>query len=347
MVPTKYFLSKRSIIPIYKKLPISELETNQFIKHAYPIPFITFGLYFDTDYVICLKDDEFSMIEICRTFIGNKEIWFTLESHLNGTQVAGHNQKDSKEANELFTFLPVKKVINQLEIKEEDNYLLVRYIRESGKEMSFKLPIKENRSRAIFFNGNAMNHSDRLANVSIYLETLNKISVKDHQLEKKMGIPLSFLISQKVFGISAVDFEINGENIKINEKSLKIKKVENKKSISIDIGENLGISYIFFKDENHLKLQKIKSWQKYKDQELILGELEFKDHLDDFRFIKDSIKSQGIVKINSKTLSQFSLIFSKEKSYVHFSYRGIKPHWSKRTIIGKISENHFNLKVVS
>ncbi len=334
MNPLSFFISKRAL-----SSP-KALENTYYLREpiqSHPIiPCMTFGLYFDCDYVLCLNEGPYSMIEISSTYIGNKKIWFTLESKINGEQVAGYNLRDKKEITELFSVLKIQSYENDITVAEDEKYYFINYSRIDKRPLSFQLKKAKSLKKSFFFNGNAMNHSQNLGIFSIFLESLNYTSIKKNlipfKLQRTLGIPMTFQISQTVFGCSATSFKAVHQLDENNQ---------------VRIGDNLGSKFSFIKNGQYLELKSIQSFHKYKNNEKKTGELLFAAPLPDLRFLEigKTFSQNASIIINNKVLSHLLFTISRTSESFEYCIEGLAPFWVKRKLIGTQENSIIHYKV--
>ncbi len=334
MNPLSYFISKRSI-----KAPPPIANTYQCenpLTGPPIIPCMTFGLYFDCDYVFCMSEGPYSMLEISSTYIGEKKIWFTLESKPNGEQIAGYNKLDEKEVTELFSVLKIKSYLNEITVTEDDKFYFVNYSNKEKKSISLKLRRSPPSNTPFFLNGNTMNHSKDLGLFSIFLSSLkyNRVCKNDipFSLQKLLGIPMSFKISQTVFGCAATSFQYQQVLNENNE---------------VIIGDNLFSKFHFIKNNDYYELKSIQSFHKYKDTEKKTGELVFASPLPDLRFLNmnQSFSQNASIKINGKHLSHLKFTITRTSRNLVYSIKGTSPSWIRRSLKGVQMKSVINYRI--
>jgi len=265
------------------------------------------------------------MIEISSTYIGDKKIWFTLESKPNGEQIAGYNKIDKIEVDELFSVLKIRSFENNITVAEDERFYFVNYHREDKKPLSFKLRKVQSSKKAFFYNGNAMNHSRELGLFSIFLNSLKYIWIRKHdipfKLQRILGIPLSFNISQTIFGCSTSSIDSRHQLNEDNE---------------ILIGKNLYSKFYFQKTGKYCELKSISCFHNYKGQHRKTGELVFSNPLPDIRYLEiDHCFSQNAaIIINEKVLSTLLFTITRTSENFVYSIEGVSPSWMKRKFTG-------------
>lgn len=350
MVPFKYLISKRALPQNvgHKPTDFTYSSTQNLVSPNPIIPFSVFGLYFDQDYVFFFKEDEFTMTEICRTTLGHQQVWFALESYADGKQVAGFHSDNDSLAKELFAFLPVKTYHNEITVQELNGFLTVEYLRADQSVKKFKLKKINHAPSALTYNGNSMNHSQEISNVSIYLESMKYLSRKDFQTSEragtKFGLPLRFFITQKVSGVacSPIDF-IDGYNV--NNISLDYEFIKTNSTLILRLGKLLGADYHYLIKENKYELSAIHPWQIYRSERLPLGRLEFSQALPDLRYLTSEFKTSLGNSINSKLLSLHHLKIKPNNNTLELEVEGLTPFWTQRSLIGTIQEGSATFKM--
>ncbi len=345
MIPVQHFLSGRAL-RAQKTEPIQHDYGEQLSSIDHPrIPFIVSGLFFETDYVICFASGELAMLEICRTFLGNDEIWFTLESTVDGIQRVGLHEKDKEIADALFLSFPIKSYFNHMSVEDDGLFYDVTYIDRHDEKQRYRLKKVKKRQKAFFYNGHTMNHSHDIANPVIYLESLNWLSEQScqskHLILKKMGLPIRFLISQTVCALTAGSLRQDENTLFLNEHAVDMATSEGDNKICVRIGKLIGADYIFSDQEGHFELKRVKTWQNVRGVEVELGEVHIA--VPDMRFrVNEWASSYGHISIHQKCLGHFNL--TKEGS--QHIIDGTRPSWFKRTLGSVVDRDRIVWSVV-
>jgi|GEM_PF-4039474 len=345
MIPLKHFISRRSLP--YVKGPSSQrfsYKDLELLQDLPVIPFIVSGLYFDLDYVLFFKDSEVSMLEICRTYLGDQEVWFTLESLKSGKQFVGIHEKDQAIAKHLFQLFPIESYLNKMKVDESDKHFHVSYESKLVGPLEFDLKKKGKKTKTFFFNGNTMNHSADIANPIIYLESLNLLTANSamttQPIASMMGLGLRFLISQRVCTFCAGEVELKNNELFINGSNIDYKVSTIGDVLTLRVGLKIGVDYRFQKQGKYLELIDAEAWQDFKGKQINLGRVQVK--APDLRYRHDEISTQqGNIFINEECMAKFHFD-CLNRDELKIKIKGIKPFWFQREIQGKRSNSQLN-----
>lgn len=355
-IPLKYYISKNSILSKSKrnKLPtqISYVYNTQITSLQSPlIPLMAFGVSMPEDIVISLKDDsDWGMIEICKMSLpNNKDVWFSLDSKLDGKQYIGLPKDFEKDHSDLKLIFPAhmydaELVVNEY-TRENKIYYKIQYTRFDKEEIHFEIPKAQATLRPLFQNGNTMNHSQDDALVSIYLERmkfygskLNWIS-NSREIQKLFIVNFNLLLKQTVCGFLDCSFSQTENNLTIKDKGqFDLSFEKNNNETVVIINSFPRIEYKFNINQNqYYELATIT----VKDHKEDLSKITFYPALPDFRFKleKDFFDSTFIIDIQDKK-SYMSGSISKKSNQEMIKLRGEKPFWSKERPINIVLNEH-------
>lgn len=354
-IPLKYFISRRSVVNPAKFLGESSLSSvsyeNKVSSLESPlIPLMAFGMHFEIDVVIALKNDnDWGMIELFPVTIPSGErLWFSLDSKLDGSQFIGV-PKNYHEHKDKFHFLfPGKMYDANLEVEENGNHYKIKYTRIDGVEVKTEVVIPNNAMKSMTPNGNTMNHSIQNSSIVLYLEKMGfiskgfKFNFDPNKVDRILGKRILMQLVQTAVGFMQADWEQTNDSLVCN--GITVPLSWDAAGSILTVGSFPEVKYHFTKINEQLELREINIIQNDDN----VGHIQLNPSLPDFRYkftgeynskITISIKDlKGLLKGEVKGEGSDGTIF----------YRPISPHWAKnRPIDTKLISETDKIKLKS
>lgn len=359
-LPLKYFISKNKVVK-HKSFKHLANKKHLYQKEAaieFPlIPLWPFGLRFEDDICLCLDGDgPWAMIEIaCAKGPNEQELWFVLDSYLDGTQVVGLPKENYQQALEWAQFFPAQTYDSQLTVEKKiegsKEWLSFSYQRFDDEKISFEIEIDRSKTTTpLFRNGNTMNHSEKTAQVGLDLESMQLISAKKikfhtaaKKIQKILVVSLSLRLTQVVAGFRIGQWQQREGKVCYNDQMTVITS-ESEEEITI---QTPITQHWKFKDNDGKKEFYA---LELSDQKTQLSRFSFYPPLPDLRYLK--VEQEYHVKMLGDINQQEGFILSNltisknKEGDISFILRGERPHWVKNRplkIEGRyISPNQFS-----
>lgn len=182
------------------------------------LPFMAFDLQFKENLAIAFQDDsDWAMTEVGLILSEEgEEIWFILDSKMNGEQFAIVDKELYAKNKEKLDYFPAQIISGDVKVMRRIasnlRHYEVRYTRLDGEIVHFKASAKINKKPPFFSNGHTMNHSDQRAIVSLFIDHLSFLTEvtflsKPKKIHRIFGKKIQVLMGQTVIGIKTADWK--------------------------------------------------------------------------------------------------------------------------------------------
>ena len=255
------------------------------------LPFVAWGLRFDEDLMIALKNDsDWGMIEVAKVNLpGGEGVWFTLDSKKDGRQYVG--LPSTEKASVMAQAFPAPSydsnlVVVESEMKQGRRLIEVRYKRLDEQDIHFSMeawPANKPPSRR---NGHAMNHSQGqvLAILDIFSLRLQKPQW-ERSVQRIFGVPIAGQMRQTVSGVRQGQWRQNGlQWMPLTESShtFTLRTTADDKQLVLSTDSQFPVTkYRFDKTGENIELRSIQILQ---NDPQPIAELQFNPSLPDLRY---------------------------------------------------------------
>ena len=279
------------------------------------LPFIPWGLRFDEDLMIALRDPKWGMIEVAKVEHPHGDLWFTLDSRQDGRQLVGGEANE--ELREMIQYFPARWKENDLQVIEQRDTpqvgwttYTVSYQRDEDT-ISFDLWAPDSDVVPKRRNGNAMNHSQgtALALLDIYSLSLKNTRVQwrgeKQSVQKIAGWPMQARMRQAVGGIQAGVWRQEEQGLwRLGQFSSWKMSSSDERFIFRTQNQYPSVAAQYISLGSELRLEKMWIEQPHVTREDVVFEMVFSPALPDFRYGApiDDFYSEASLHVNGQPL---------------------------------------------
>jgi hypothetical protein len=314
-MPVSWLLSGNAVVDEDKWLGVP-MHADVGVQYQHPVqlepmlPFVAFGMRFDDDLMVGLKDDGiWGMTEVSRVYLPNGDsVWFALDSMLDGRQFVG--LPDDPRAVEIAASFPAPTYSSGLVVEESESTngeteFHATWTRRDGEPMALWMRASDQDKPPRKRNGNGMNHSQGSVLAMLDLFSVNLVGGEqlafqtDHPrgVQRVLGTEVAARMRQVVAGLRAGDWVQDGVLLTDsagNEVSFQL--VDSGEQVWLEsIGQPQQLRYQFDKVADQFQLREIRLFQAAAGRDSELMHMQFNPSLPDLRHGPPKIGWEGRV----------------------------------------------------